>query len=215
MRAIAEAARALDVEPRHLRLPRTEPGLEVALFGGSFNPPHDGHLLVAETALKALGLDQVWWVITPGNPLKAGRSLLPLKERIARCEALARDPRMRITAFEAGQGLRYTADMVDFVLARRKAARFVWLMGADNLRDFHRWQRWRDIAEAVPLAVVDRPGATLSFLSSPTARAYWRFRVDERDAGALAAMRPPAWTFLHGPRSSLSSTALRGDTKGR
>ena len=203
------------VDPRYLRLPHAEPGMAIGLFGGSFNPAHEGHLLVAQTALKRLALDRVWWIVTPGNPLKAGRDSAPLAERIAGCEALARDPRMVVTAFEAAHGFRYTADTLAWVKARNRGVDFVWMMGADSLRDFHRWQRWGRIAATFPIAVFDRPGATLSFLSSQAAQALRWAMVDEEDAALLARMRPPAWSFVRGPRSSLSSTEIRSRGAGR
>ena len=190
-------------------MPHAEPGMRIGLFGGSFNPPHEGHVLVAETALRALRLHAVWWIVTPGNPLKDARELAPLADRIAASRALLTDRRVRVTAFEAGHRLRYTADMLRLVLARRSACRFVWLMGADNLRAFHLWQEWRWIAANVPIAVIDRPGSTLAYMSSKMAIAHSRARVDEEDAATLAGRDPPAWTFLHGPRSAQSSSALR------
>ncbi|MCT7376410.1 nicotinate-nucleotide adenylyltransferase [Chelativorans salis] len=198
-----------DVPVHYLRMPHVEKGMAVGLFGGSFNPPHAGHALVAETALRRLRLDQLWWIVTPGNPLKDNSGLAPLSERIERSEACAKDPRIKVTAFEAGYRLRYTADMIDLVRRRNRGVHFVWIMGADSLRDFHRWERWRHIARTVPIAVFDRPGATLSFLSSTMAKAFGHARIDESDAPLLARITPPAWTFIHGPRSSLSSTALR------
>jgi len=183
--------------------------MAVGLFGGSFNPPHDGHLLVAETALRKLRLDQLWWMVTPGNPLKENSDLPALSKRIAWCERRINDPRIRVTAFEAAHGLHYTAQTLKFILAQNRGVDFVWIMGADNLAGFHRWQKWQDIAATVPIAVVDRPGSTLSYLSSVMAKTFGRARVDEEDASALARMKPPAWTFIHGPRSSLSSTAIR------
>ena len=192
-----------------LRMPHAEPGMRIGLFGGSFNPPHEGHVLVTETALRALGLHAVWWIVTPGNPLKDARELAPLAERIAASRAILDDPRVVVTAFEAGHRIRYTADMLRLVLARNRGVRFAWLMGADNLRHFHRWQEWRAIARMVPLAVIDRPGSTLAYLSSTFAISHSRDRVDEDDAARLLDHDPPAWTFLHGPRSGLSSTALR------
>lgn len=190
-------------------MPHAEKGMQVGLFGGSFNPPHEGHMLVAETALRRLTLDRLWWIVTPGNPLKSGGELAPLGERIARSEELARDRRIKVTAFEAGQNLRYTADTLAFIKARNPGVDFVWIMGADNLRDFHRWQRWRRIAMTFPIAVVDRPGSTLSFLSSMLARTFDYARVDEADASMLAHHKAPAWTFIHGPRSAVSSSAIR------
>ena len=114
-----------------------------------------------------------------------------------------------MTAFEAGRSLRYTADTLALVKARNPGVDFVWIMGADNLRDFHRWQRWRQIALTFPIAVIDRPGATLSFLSSVVTKTFDYARVDEGDAPILPRMRAPAWTFIHGPRSLLSSSAIR------
>lgn len=181
----------------------------VGLFGGSFNPPHQGHLLVAEIALRRLGLDQLWWLVTPGNPLKSRNELAPLAERLAACEALAEDPRIKITAFEKTLGTSYTARTLDFIRARNPHVHFIWIMGADNLAGFHRWQRWQKIATTFPIAVIDRPGSTLAYLSSKTARTFDYARVDEEDAGVLWQKRAPAWTFIHGPRSTLSSTAIR------
>ena len=197
------------VSARHLRLPYVEKGMAVGLFGGSFNPPHAGHALASEIAIRRLGLQQLWWMVTPGNPLKDTRALAPLAQRVAASEAIAEDPRIKVTAFEASHQVRYTADTIALVRARRPDVNFVWIMGADGLRDFHRWERWREIARSVPIAVIDRPGSTLAFLSSVMAQTFARARIDETDAPLLARMRPPAWTFIHGPRSSLSSTAIR------
>jgi len=199
------------IHQRYLRMPHVEKGMAVGLFGGSFNPPHAGHALVAEIALRRLALDQLWWIVTPGNPLKSTRELAPLSERLRLSEAMARDPRIEVTAFEAKHHTRYTADTLALVRARNPGVNFVWVMGADNLRDFHRWQRWRQIATTFPIAVIDRPGATLSFLSSVVAKTFDYARVDEIDAPRLARMKAPAWTFIHGPRSSLSSSAIRAE----
>jgi nicotinate-nucleotide adenylyltransferase len=197
------------LDPRDLRFPATAPGQRIGLFGGSFNPPHDGHALVAETALKRLALDQLWWIVTPGNPLKSTRELLPLAERIQLSKTIAPGPKVRVTAFEASTKSRFSADTIALVLRHNPSCQFVWVMGADNLKSFHHWERWQNIAVSIPIAVIDRPGSTLSFLSSPMAIRFAASRVDESDAQTLAGREAPAWTFLHGPRSSLSSTALR------
>lgn len=194
---------------QHLRIPHAEPGNRIGLFGGSFNPPHSGHRLVAEIALTRLGLDQVWWLVTPGNPLKDTRQLARLDARIARVEEIARHPRMRVSALETTLGSRYSADTIARLKLLRPRLDFVWVMGADNLAGFHRWQNWRAIMNAVPVAVVDRPGATLSALSAPAALAFSTRRLPETRAGELARLVPPVWTFLHGPRDPASSTALR------
>ena len=199
----------MNVPSYYLRLPPAFARERIGLFGGSFDPPHEGHLLVAETALVRLGLDRLWWMVTPGNPLKDTSGLAPLGHRLKACERLASHPRITVTAFEARLPTRYTADTLAQVRMRRPATRFVWVMGADNLATFHRWERWREIASLMPIAVVDRPGSTLSFIGSPAAVALARHRVDEADARLLPTLDPPAWTFLHGPRSGQSSTAIR------
>lgn len=197
------------IERRHLIMPPTAPGMVIGLFGGSFNPPHAGHELVSEIALRRLNLDQLWWMVTPGNPLKDKRALAPLAERLSLCETLINDPAIKVTAFEKTLGTAYTARTLSAVKARNPDVHFIWIMGADNLKGFHRWQSWKRIAETFPIAVIDRPGSTLSYLSSKMARTFDYARVDEDDAGVLWKRRAPAWTFVHGPRSTLSSTALR------
>ena len=197
------------VQSAYLRMPHVEKGMQVGLFGGSFNPPHAGHALVAEIALRRLALDQLWWLVTPGNPLKNGRELAPLSERVQLSEALMHDPRVKVTAFEAAQNVRFTADTLALVRAKNPGVDFVWIMGADNLASFHRWQNWQKIACTFPIAVIDRPGSTLAYLSSRMAKTFDYARVDEEDAMSLPGRRAPAWTFIHGPRSPLSSTALR------
>lgn len=183
--------------------------MTVGLFGGSFNPPHQGHQLVAEIALRRLGLDQLWWMVTPGNPLKSHNDLAGLGERVELSRRMAPGPKVKITAFEAAHDLHYTAQTLAFVKLRNPGIHFVWIMGADNLRQFHKWQDWRAIAETFPIAVIDRPGSTLAYLSSKMAKAFSHARVDENHAALLPFLRAPAWTFIHGPRSSLSSSAIR------
>ena len=198
-----------EIDPRYLRMPHTERGLVVGLFGGSFNPPHQGHALVAEIAIRRLGLDQLWWMVTPGNPLKSRNHLAPLAERIALSEAIATDPHIKVTAFEQSIGISYTANTLARVKARNPHVHFVWIMGADSLETFHKWQKWQDIARTFPIAVIDRPGSTLSYLSSKMAKTFAFARIDEDDARVLWKRPAPAWTFIHGPRSALSSTAIR------
>ena len=191
------------------RLPPFAPGMRIGLLGGSFNPPHDGHALVTRLALTRLGLDRVWWLVTPGNPLKSQAELAALQERVEAARRLIGGPRVAVTDIESQIGARYTHDTLAWLARRARGARFVWLMGADNLRQFHLWRQWREIAGLAPIAVIDRPGSTLNAMSSPAAVALERWRVPERDAALLAALRPPAFLFLHGPRSELSSTRLR------
>jgi len=191
------------------RLPPHPPGLRVGLFGGSFNPPHRGHVHASELALKRIGLDRVWWLVSPGNPLKETAGLPPLGARIAAARALARDPRIVVTGLEAEVGTRYTYDTVAYLRRRCPYVRFVWIMGADILPQLHLWQRWREIAELVPFAVIDRPGATWPTLNSPAAHCLARRRLPEAEAALLPEAEPPAFVFLHGPRIDISSTLLR------
>jgi nicotinate-nucleotide adenylyltransferase len=195
--------------PAPLRLPAHAPGMCIGLFGGSFNPPHAGHRHAALLAMKRLRLDRVWWLVTPGNPLKANAGLPPLSERLAAAAAVARDPRIVVTGLEASLGTRFTHDTLRWLTRHCPGVHFVWIMGADNLADFHRWQRWRDIAALMPIAVVDRPQATLKAGSGRAARALASVRVDERCASLVARRGPPGLLYLHGPRSALSSTQLR------
>lgn len=197
-------------DPLRVNLPPISPGLRIGLFGGSFNPPHEGHLLVARTALRRLRLDRLWWLVTPGNPLKDVAGLPPQEERMAACrQFVGRDPRIVITGIEAEIGTRYTEETIAFLRARAPLVRFVWIMGADNFASFHCWQKWRNIAASVPIAIIDRPGSTLKAAASPAGRTFVRARIDETDAHLLPILPPPAWVFLHGPRSDLSSTMLR------
>ena len=192
------------------KLPPHAPGMTIGLYGGSFNPPHEAHRKVALTALKRLGLDRLWILVTPGNPLKDHDGLPPLDERIAAVRRLIRHPRVEVTGVEREIGSSRTCQVLAYLRARAPDVRFVWVMGADNLEDLHRWGRWRAIMETAPVAVVDRPGASFSALSARAAQTYAGRRIDESDALRLAYAPAPAWMFLHGPRSSLSSTALRG-----
>ncbi|HML29151.1 MAG TPA: nicotinate-nucleotide adenylyltransferase [Hyphomicrobium sp.] len=185
------------------------PGQRIGVMGGTFNPPHQGHRLAAEAAVKRLNLDQLWWLITPGNPLKSHDGLSSLDGRMKHVEVFARGPKMKITGFERELGTRYTAGTLSFLKRRFPAVRFVWVMGADNLATFHRWQHWQEIARTMPIAVVDRPGWRHAGLASPAARALKRYRLPETDAALLADQKPPAWMLLTIRLSGLSSTALR------
>jgi nicotinate-nucleotide adenylyltransferase len=192
-----------------IRLPPHAPGMRVGVFGGSFDPPHEGHALASRMALRRLRLDRLWWLVTPGNPLKDTSRLASLGARIAAARAVARDPRIVVTGLEADIGARYTADTLRFLHARCPGVRFVWIMGADNLLQFHRWRDWEQILRTTPIAIVDRPGATLKAARAKAALRFPGARLEEQDAPLLAAARPPALVYLHGPRSPSSSTELR------
>jgi nicotinate-nucleotide adenylyltransferase len=189
--------------------------MRIGLYGGSFNPAHAGHRHVSLLAMKRVRLDRVWWVVTPGNPLKERGGLAPACERAAAAQALARHPRIDITCFEEEIGARYTVETLAYVAGRCPTVRFVWIMGADNLAHFDRWQRWREIFTMVPVAVVDRPGWRLKALASKAARRFASNRIPESEAATLSTRPPPTWTFLTGPLSHVSSTAIRNQAKGR
>ncbi|MDX7949971.1 nicotinate-nucleotide adenylyltransferase [Lichenihabitans sp. Uapishka_5] len=183
--------------------------MRIGLFGGSFNPAHEGHRLASLIALRRLRLDRVWWLVSPGNPLKDPHDLQRLDARLDRARAIARHPQIDVTAIEATLGLRYTADILRVLTQRCPGVRFVWIMGADNLRSFPRWHRWTDILRTVPIAVVDRPGDTIRGRQGQAWSMLQRWRIPEHAARSLAALAPPAIVTLHGPRSPQSSTALR------
>jgi nicotinate-nucleotide adenylyltransferase len=190
-------------------VPMAAANMRIGLLGGSFNPAHEGHLHISLVALKRLGLDQIWWLVTPGNPLK-GKVMLPeLAKRVAAAREIARHPRIVVTGFEAAQGSAYTIGALRFLKRRFPNVSFVWLMGADNLPSFHRWRAWEELFGMVPIAVLDRPGFRLRARASRAAQRFARAEIDESDAPGLASLKPPAWTLLTLPLSSLSSTALR------
>ena len=190
-------------------IPPHAPGMRIGLFGGTFDPPHQAHLDACLLAMKRLKLDRVWWLVTPGNPLKNTTELAPLAERLAAARKLTNHPRIDVTGVEAVINTRYTYDTILWLLKRCPRVDFVWIMGADNLRHFHRWQKWRGIAELVPMVVVDRPGPSLYASNSTAGQALAQFRIPENAAASLPGRRAPVWTFLHGLKSGLSSTALR------
>jgi nicotinate-nucleotide adenylyltransferase len=184
-------------------------GMRIGLLGGSFNPPHVAHRAISLFAIKRLKLDRVWWLVTPGNPLKDQDGLRDLNERTAAARNMANDPRIDVSCLESVIGTRYTVDTISYLRRRASGLRFVWIMGADNLAQFHRWQNWRRIASEVPIAVIDRPPQSFRALAAPAAQALARYRLPENQAGRLADQRAPAWVFLTGMKLNLSSTGLR------
>lgn len=189
-------------------LPLALPGMRIGLLGGSFDPAHAGHVHITEMALRRFGLDRVWWLVSPGNPLKAAGPA-PLAERIAEARRVMEDPRVIVTGIEAELGTRMTADTIAALQRLYPGARFVWLMGADNLAQFDRWDRWQEIAARVPIGVIARPGWRMPARMSRTARILARARLPEEEARLLPLAPPPAWVLINVPLNSLSSTAIR------
>jgi nicotinate-nucleotide adenylyltransferase len=191
------------------KLPPHAPGMRIGLFGGSFNPAHEGHRLVALECLKRLRLDALWVLVTAGNPLKDHSELAPLNDRIEAARKLMDHPRIEVTAFEAAHGFRYTYETVSFLTSACDGVKFVWIMGADGLWDFDRWERWEEIAARVPIAVYARPGSTFRATFSKAATALKEARIPEESAETLADRKPPAWVYLRGVTSAQSSSAIR------
>ena len=185
------------------------PGMRVGLFGGSFNPAHDGHAHVAETALQRLDLDRVVWLVSPQNPLKSASDSAPLADRMASARTQAQGPAMIVSDFETRTGTVWTVDTLRALVARHPGVHFVWLMGSDNLASFHRWRGWTDIMRLMPVAVIARPGSLLESLTAPAAARFAGHRIRAEQAGLLPMLEAPAWTYLSAPLNHRSSSAIR------
>ena len=185
------------------------PGMRVGLYGGSFNPAHEGHAHVAETARRRLGLDRVIWLVSPQNPLKPSHETESQASRVAGARAFARGRAMIVSDAETKIGTQYTIDTLRVLKARFPGVHFVWIMGADSLASFHRWRGWTQIMAEFPVAVVSRPWISLKSRSSPAAKRFARAQVPSSRARGLPTMTPPAWVFLRGPLNFQSSTVLR------
>ena len=196
----------------HPRPPSSFAARSVGLLGGSFNPAHDGHRHVALAALAGLGLDEIWWLVSPQNPLKPGGAMMPLADRLTSAARMTRHPAMRATDLEAGLGTTYTADTLERIKALYPRNRFVWIMGADNLVQIPRWKNWSEIFNSIPVAVFARPSYSARALSGVAAQRFARRRVPENRARRLAQRAPPAWTFFHCRLHEASASAIRAGT---
>lgn len=192
--------------------PPAHRGQAVGLLGGSFDPAHEGHARITRAALAQFGLDRVWWLMSPGNPLKANGPA-PLDRRLAQAQSVMRHPRVTITDVEARLGTRHTAQTLGALQARYPGVRFVWLMGADNLAQLHLWQDWQDIMTRVPVGVLARPGQRISARVSKAARIWRQHRIPAAQSRRLARAEPPAWCFVNLPMSEASSSAIRAGGK--
>jgi len=191
-------------------------GRRVGLLGGSFNPAHAGHRHISLLAIRRLRLDQVWWLVSPQNPLKPKSGMAPFEERLASARRAARHPKLVVTDIEARLGTVYTANTLVRLRQMFLRTRFVWLMGADNLRQIDRWERWQDIFRTVPIAVFARPSYDLRANASPAARRFASSRIPEKRAMRLADLPPPSWLFLHTQLHPASATEIRAaETAGR
>lgn len=195
-------------------LPYARRGQVIGLLGGSFDPAHEGHAHLTREALKRFGLDRVWWLVSPGNPLKS-HGPAPMDDRMARARAVMQDPRVTVTDIEAQIGTVYTAQTLEYLRATYPGVKFVWLMGADNLASFHHWEAWNWIITHVQIGVLARPGQRISARMSMAARKYGRFRLKGRKARLLATCDAPAWAFVNMPMVDISSTRLRAEGQWR
>ncbi len=195
------------------KLPYSTPNMRIGLLGGSFNPAHEGHILISEQVRKRLNLDIVWWLFTPGNPLKNNDNLASLEERILYAENLIKSPNIRLTAFEARYGFIYSYDSLSYLLNRLADRRFVWIMGSDNFYNFHKWYRWRDIAKLLPMAIYARPGTNRRALFSKAAMNLRNFRLALGKEKLLFNSKAPSWIFLNGASSAQSSSKIRAKQK--
>jgi len=191
-----------------VRGPIAMPGQRIGLLGGSFDPPHQGHVHITRWALRTLALDRVWWLVSPGNPLKA-RGPAEIERRLAACAAIMRHPRVEVTDIERHWASPYTADTLRRLRQRYGGVRFVWLMGADNLKSFHRWEEWDWIMSNFPIGVLARPGEQLKAGLSPAARRFADRRLPQGGATQLGFGEVPRWVLLTGPMSERSSTEIR------
>jgi nicotinate-nucleotide adenylyltransferase len=192
-----------------LKLPPFGEGQRIGLFGGSFNPAHNGHFMVALYALKHLQLDWVWWLVTPQNPLKEAAETVAYADRLRYTRYIARHPRFVVTDIESQMQSKYTADTIAKLSRARLRAHFVWIMGADSLTNLHRWHDWTGIADQIPLAVIARPGYSLRALGSPAALRYDEDQIPTNRIGRLAIQQPPAWAFISMPLRKESSSEIR------
>jgi nicotinate-nucleotide adenylyltransferase len=196
-------------------IPYARAGQVIGLLGGSFDPAHAGHVHITRVALRRFGLDRLWWLVSPGNPLKA-RGPAPMAERIARARDMITDPRVTVTDFEARAGTRYTAQTIAALQQAYPGVRFVWLMGADNLVQFHHWQDWQQIMLRVPVGVMARPGQNLPARAARAARIFHAARIKGSQSQRLGQAAAPAWCFVNAPLKDISSSAIRarGDWGG-
>lgn len=193
--------------PARLRLPSPTCDLAIGIMGGSFDPAHSGHAHVIETARRAAGLDRVWVLVSPGNPLK--KTQTALVDRLASARRRLGSRTTIVSDVEARLGTRYTIHLLRRLKKLAPRARFVWIMGGDNLRDFHKWKNWREIARLVPIIIVARPGANPKAGLSRFARQFGAYRLPQAASPTLARRRPPAWVYIAAPFDPVSSTELR------
>ena len=186
---------------------------KVGILGGSFDPAHEGHLEITHAALEFLDLDYIWWLVSPGNPLKNDNEISSFENRFYSAKNMADDPRIIVTDLEQKLGTKYTIDTLEKIIYNHPNHKFIWLMGADNLAQFNQWKDWRKIADTVPFAIFNRPSYSKQSMQSVAATELREFRIDEKDAGLLYKLKPPAWIYYTLSKNPMSSTEIRNKSK--
>jgi nicotinate-nucleotide adenylyltransferase len=187
----------------------TNKGQKIALLGGSFNPAHSGHVQISEIALKKLNLDYVLWLVSPKNPIKNYENLIPIEQRVEKARSIISNKKILVTDIESKINTKYTIDTLKYLTTRYGERKFVWLMGADNLTNFHLWKSWKEIAKIMPIVIIDRPESSLKALASLAANYLKQYRLDEEDSNYLIYKKAPAWIFIHDQLNGISSTKIR------
>ncbi|MDB4831059.1 nicotinate-nucleotide adenylyltransferase [Hyphomicrobiales bacterium] len=187
----------------------TNKGQKIALLGGSFNPAHSGHVQISEIALKKLNLDYVLWLVSPKNPIKNYENLIPIEQRVEKARSIISNKKILVTDIESKINTKYTIDTLKYLTTRYAERKFVWLMGADNLTNFHLWKSWKEIAKIMPIVIIDRPESSLKALASLAANYLKQYRLDEEDSNYLIYKKAPAWIFIHDQLNGISSTKIR------
>jgi len=193
-------------------MPLATKGLRIGLLGGSFDPPHSGHMHISKWAIKEFSLDRIWWLVSPGNPLKKDAPA-DLDRRLTACNKLVNHPKVIVTDLERVFNTRYTAQTLTSLKSQYRGVRFVWLMGADNLAEFHKWDRWQDIMHMLPVGVMARPNQQLAANCSPAARIFRESRLSAQSSNALPFKEAPSWSLLTGPMDDESSSKIRAKGK--
>ena len=186
---------------------------KIGLLGGSFNPAHDGHLEISQIALDVLRLDQVWWMVSPGNPLKDKNDMAPFCERFSSAENIAKDPNIIVTDIESEMDTQFTIDTLKGLKTKFPKTSFIWLMGADNLAQFDQWKDWKEIANTVPFAIFNRPSYSSANETSVAATELKDYRIESSEAHTLYNLKPPAWVYYQKTDNPLSSTEIRRNNK--
>tara|TARA_Y100000590_G_scaffold364139_1_gene422238 strand:- start:1778 stop:2407 length:630 start_codon:yes stop_codon:yes gene_type:complete len=186
---------------------------KIGILGGSFNPAHDGHIEISNHAIKKFDLDFIWWVISPKNPLKTYDRLYDFNERLDKAKSIVHNNKIIVTEIEQKIGSQYTIGTINYLTKKHPNTKFIWIMGADNAKDFHLWKKWESILGMLPIAIIDRPRSSLDVTSSLFAIKHKKYRIDEADSQMVFKIKKPSWVYLHNKLNDSSSTKIRSNDK--